>query len=97
MNNAWIFPGQASQKVGMGKDLFENTKIGKEYYTIANDLLETDIQSISFNGPEELLKKTKHTQPAIFIVSTIIGEIMIYQNNYIMLILIVVILRGLIV
>lgn len=81
MKNAWIFPGQASQKIGMGKDLFENTKIGKKYYEIANDLLDTDIQSISFNGPEELLKKTKHTQPAIFIVSTIIGKIMI-ENGY---------------
>ena len=81
MKNAWIFPGQASQKIGMGKDLFENTKIGKKYYEIANDLLDTDIQSISFNGPEELLKKTKHTQPAIFIVSTIIGQIMI-ENGY---------------
>lgn len=81
MKNAWIFPGQASQKIGMGKDLFENTKIGKKYYEIANDLLDTDIQSVSFNGPEELLKKTKHTQPAIFIVSTIIGQIMI-ENGY---------------
>tara|TARA_B100001245_G_scaffold33678_1_gene21536 strand:+ start:347 stop:1267 length:921 start_codon:yes stop_codon:yes gene_type:complete len=81
MKNSWIFPGQASQKIGMGKDLFENTKIGKKYYEIANDLLDTDIQSISFNGPEELLKKTKHTQPAIFIVSTIIGKIMI-ENGY---------------
>tara|TARA_B100001013_G_scaffold246057_1_gene152361 strand:- start:5535 stop:6455 length:921 start_codon:yes stop_codon:yes gene_type:complete len=81
MKNAWIFPGQASQKIGMGKDLFENTKIGKKYYEIANDLLDTDIQSVSFNGPEELLKKTKHTQPAIFIVSTIIGKIMI-ENGY---------------
>ena len=81
MKDAWIFPGQASQKVGMGKDLFENTKIGKKYYEIANDLLDTDIQSVSFNGPEELLKKTKHTQPAIFIVSTIIGKIMI-ENGY---------------
>ena len=81
MKNAWIFPGQASQKIGMGKDLFENTKIGKKYYEIANDLLDTDIQSISFNGPEELLKKTKHTQPAIFIVSTKIGKIMI-ENGY---------------
>ena len=59
MKNAWIFPGQASQKIGMGKDLFENTKIGKKYYEIANDLLDTDIQSVSFNGPEELLKKTR--------------------------------------
>ena len=81
MKDAWIFPGQASQKVGMGKDLFENTKIGKKYYEIANDLLDTDIQSVSFNGPEELLKKTKYTQPAIFIVSTIIGQIMI-ENGY---------------
>ena len=81
MKDAWIFPGQASQKVGMGKDLFENTKIGKKYYEIASDLLDTDIQSVSFNGPEELLKKTKHTQPAIFIVSTIIGQIMI-ENGY---------------
>ena len=59
MKNSWIFPGQSSQKIGMGKDLFENTKIGKKYYEIANDLLDTDIQSVSFNGPEELLKKTK--------------------------------------
>lgn len=81
MKNSWIFPGQSSQKIGMGKDLFENTKIGKKYYEIANDLLDTDIQSVSFNGPEELLKKTKHTQPAIFIVSTIIGKIMI-ENGY---------------
>ena len=81
MKDAWIFPGQASQKVGMGKDLFENTKIGKKYYEIANDLLDTDIQSVSFNGPEELLKKTKYTQPAIFIISTIIGQIMI-ENGY---------------
>jgi [acyl-carrier-protein] S-malonyltransferase len=81
MKNAWIFPGQASQKIGMGKDLFENTKIGKKYYEIANDLLDTDIQSVSFNGPEELLKKTKHAQPAIFIISTIIGQIMI-ENGY---------------
>ena len=81
MKDAWIFPGQASQKVGMGKDLFENTMIGKKYYEIANDLLATDIQSVSFNGPEELLKKTKYTQPAIFIISTIIGQIMI-ENGY---------------
>jgi len=81
MKNGWLFPGQASQKVGMGKDLFEKTEIGKKYYTIANDILDIDIQSISFNGPEELLNKTKYTQPAIFIVSTIIGQIMI-ENGY---------------
>ena len=81
MKTAWIFPGQASQKIGMGKDLYDNTEIGKKYYEIANEILETDIQSISFNGPEDLLKKTKYTQPAIYIVSTIICHIMI-ENGF---------------
>jgi len=77
MKTSWIFPGQASQKIGMGKDLHYNTEIGKKYYKTANEILDTDIQSISFNGPEEVLKKTKYTQPAIFIVSAIIGHAMI--------------------
>ena len=81
VKNGWLFPGQASQKVGMGKDLFDKTEIGKKYYNIANDILEVDIQSISFNGPDELLKKTKYIQPAIFIVSTIIAEIMIENGH----------------
>ena len=80
MKNSWIFPGQASQKIGMGKDLYDKTEIGKKYYNIANEILETDIQSISFNGPEEILKKTKYTQPAIFIVSAIIGHAMIEKG-----------------
>ena len=82
MKNSWIFPGQASQKIGMGKDLYDKTEIGKKYYNIANEILEADIQSISFNGPEEILKKTKYTQPAIFIVSVIIGHAMI-EKGYI--------------
>ena len=80
MKNSWIFPGQASQKIGMGKDLYDKTEIGKKYYNIANEILNVDIQSISFNGPEEILKKTKYTQPAIFIVSAIIGHAMIEKG-----------------
>ena len=80
MKNSWIFPGQASQKIGMGKDLYDKTEIGKKYYNIANEILNADIQSISFNGPEEVLKKTKYTQPAIFIVSAIIGHAMIEKG-----------------
>ena len=80
MKNSWIFPGQASQKIGMGKDLYDKTEIGKKYYNIANEILEADIQSISFNGPEEVLKKTKYTQPAIFIVSAILGHAMIEKG-----------------
>ena len=81
MKTAWIFPGQASQKIGMGKDLYENTEIGKKYYKIANEILEVDIQSISFDGPEERLRKTNYTQPAIYIVSTIISHIML-ENGF---------------
>ena len=80
MKNSWIFPGQASQRIGMGKNLYENTKIGKRYYEVANEILNVDIKSISFNGPEEVLKKTKYTQPAIFIVSAIIGQLMIEKG-----------------
>ena len=57
IKTAWIFPGQASQKVGMGKDLFENTKIGSEYFDLANEILNFDIKNIIFNGPDEELKK----------------------------------------
>ena len=82
MKKSWIFPGQASQKIGMGKDLYDKTEIGKKYYNTANEILEVDIQSISFNGPEEVLKKTKYTQPAIFIVSVIIGHTMIEKGYF---------------
>ena len=81
LNKSWIFPGQASQFVGMGKDLFDNTDIGKKYYNLANDILEVDIQDISFNGPEEKLKITKYTQPAIFIVSSVISHLLIENGH----------------
>ncbi len=76
MNNAWIFPGQASQKVGMGKDLFEKTALGKQMFNQANDIMECDITSIIFNGPDKRLQQTQYTQPAIYIVSVIIGELL---------------------
>ena len=62
LKKSWIFPGQASQFVGMGKDLFDNTDVGKKYYNLANDILEIDIKDISFNGPEEKLKITKYAK-----------------------------------
>ena len=66
---AFIFPGQASQYVGMGKDLYEKYDIAKELYDKANDILGFDIKKVSFEGPLEDLKQTKITQPAIFIMS----------------------------
>ena len=73
----WLFPGQGSQYVGMGLDLRENSEKAKEYFDISNEIMNCDIQSIIFSGPEELLKKTEYTQPAIYIVSVITGYLLI--------------------
>ena len=69
MATAFVFPGQGSQKVSMGHDLFTNSKVGKKYFDLANEIMDIDIQNIIFNGPEEKLKETQYTQPAIYIVS----------------------------
>ncbi len=81
MKPAFIFPGQASQKVGMGLDLYENTDIGKQYFKFANDIMHTNIQSIIFNGPEGVLKQTQYTQPAIYIVSVILGKLLLKHGH----------------
>lgn len=77
MFTAFIFPGQGSQKVSMGYDFYQKTEIGKKYFNLANDIMEYDIQDIIFNGPEEKLRETLYTQPAIYIVSVIIGKILL--------------------
>ncbi|RKR14094.1 [acyl-carrier-protein] S-malonyltransferase [Maribacter vaceletii] len=74
--NAYIFPGQGAQFVGMGLDLFEKYPIAKDLFNQANAILGFSITDIMFNGTPEDLKQTKVTQPAIFLHSVILSKVM---------------------
>lgn len=68
---AFVFPGQGAQFSGMGKELYENNPLAKEYFEKANEILGFRITDIMFNGTADELKETKVTQPAVFIHSVI--------------------------
>ncbi len=80
MNLGFIFPGQASQFVGMGKDLYESFPEARRVYDEAVKILGMDIKSLSFFGPEEELRKTYITQPAVLVHSIAVLEILRNKN-----------------
>jgi len=73
---AFLYPGQGSQYIGMGKDFYEKDPLVEEFYQKANHILNYDITSLSFSGPEESLRLTKNTQPAILIHSIVATKIL---------------------
>jgi len=76
---AFIFPGQGSQYVGMGKELYGNFSVAKQIFEEANDTLRFSISTLCFQGPEEELKLTENTQPAI--LTTSIATFKVFQTE----------------
>ncbi len=76
-----VFPGQGSQTIGMGKDFFENYDLVKDLFKEADDSLGTSLSKIILEGPKDELDLTINTQPAIFLISYSIFQVMKKEFN----------------
>jgi len=80
MKIAFVFPGQGSQHVGMGKDLWANFDEVKALYEEASETLGYDVKELSFNGPQEELNKTFRTQPCLLTASIAAYKVLSLQG-----------------
>ena len=76
MLSAYLFPGQGTQFKGMGKDLYHESEFAKNYFHQANEILGYNLTDIMFEGSEATLKMTKYAQPAIFLHSYILVQLL---------------------
>lgn len=76
MRCGYIFPGQGSQQVGMGKDIWKHWQVARQTFAEANDVLSFDLAGLCFTGPQAQLTQTEYAQPAILTVSIAILRIL---------------------
>ena len=79
MNTAFLFPGQGSQSVGMGKDLCENFPVARQVFEEASDALSSNVSRLCFSGPESELNRTENTQPAVLTAS--VAALMVFVSE----------------